>query len=358
MRWYDAVSGILLVLSTIDFALAAPVPVQEKRQACVDVGHIPHDVITVLGKRGSGEDIEKLVEEFFGTWEKPIESSDAHASSSSALPVPDHGSTNVLQAPAPNQASSTAYPGLLMEPSSPSSVQGEWEDALSEGQSYKGDDEFMREPLHYSAGPSEYGSDYESAGAHTPQSNPNSGSSTGSVFDWNYWTNLRDALPQRPALPKEPEFGQAYDNQVEHGQQPNPGPSKDDDFDWNYWTNLEDPPPAKPASPKEPEFGLAHDNQVEHELVPPSPGAWSPKEPDGEVVPGPPPSPDPEFHLDHQSSSAGPRPEEFQAATLAAIYKMKGKAKESRRISDTARDGMRPRALRPAESPRSLDLGE
>ncbi|KAN0123263.1 hypothetical protein V8E52_003216 [Russula decolorans] len=60
MRRYDIVSGILLILSIIDFALAAPVLVQEKRQASVDVVHIPKDVITVLGKRGS-EEVEKLM---------------------------------------------------------------------------------------------------------------------------------------------------------------------------------------------------------------------------------------------------------------------------------------------------------
>ncbi|KAN0115599.1 hypothetical protein V8E52_006718 [Russula decolorans] len=59
MRRYDIVSGILLILSVIDFALAAPLLVQENHQACVDVVHIPKDVITVLGKRGD-EELEKL----------------------------------------------------------------------------------------------------------------------------------------------------------------------------------------------------------------------------------------------------------------------------------------------------------
>jgi hypothetical protein len=51
MRRYDIVSGIILILSIIDFALAAPVLMKEKRQERVDVVHIPIDVITVLGKR-------------------------------------------------------------------------------------------------------------------------------------------------------------------------------------------------------------------------------------------------------------------------------------------------------------------
>jgi hypothetical protein len=131
MRRYDIVSGILLILSIIDFALAAPVLVQEKRQACVDVVHIPKDVIPVLGKRGD-EELEKLAAEYFKPLENPIESSDAHASSS-ATPGPDHGSTNVVEVPAPNPASLTANPDPLMEPSRPSltaPMQGSFDDRI------------------------------------------------------------------------------------------------------------------------------------------------------------------------------------------------------------------------------------
>jgi hypothetical protein len=129
MRRRDIVSGILLILSIIDFALTAPVLVQEKRQACVQVAHISKDVITVLGKRGNDE-LEKFVEDYFKSVGKPFESSDAHASSSSAPPPgPDHGSTNVVQAPPLNPASSTANLRPLMEPPGPSStapMQGSW----------------------------------------------------------------------------------------------------------------------------------------------------------------------------------------------------------------------------------------
>jgi hypothetical protein len=44
MHPYNMVSRILLILTTITFALSAPVVVQEKRQ-------VPEDVIIVLGKR-------------------------------------------------------------------------------------------------------------------------------------------------------------------------------------------------------------------------------------------------------------------------------------------------------------------
>jgi hypothetical protein len=127
------VSAILLILSIIDFALAAPVLVQKKRQAGVSVVHLPKDVITVLGKRGD-DDVEKLAEEYLETWGKPDDSSNAHASSSSAPQGPDHGSANVVQAPAPNPASSTANPDPLMEPSNPSSTapkQGSFEDRFT-----------------------------------------------------------------------------------------------------------------------------------------------------------------------------------------------------------------------------------
>jgi hypothetical protein len=122
MRRYDIVSGIFLIFSIVDFAFAVPVSAQEKRQTYVDMVHIPEDVITVLGKRG-GEELGNVVREYFKTWEKPIDSSGTHASSSSAAPGPgpSHGSTNAGVARS-NPAPSTANPDPLMEPSSPSST--------------------------------------------------------------------------------------------------------------------------------------------------------------------------------------------------------------------------------------------
>jgi hypothetical protein len=88
----------------------------------------------------------------------------------------------------------------------------------------------------------------------------------------------------------------------------------------------------------------------------PSPNLGSPKDPKDEVDPGSPPSLDPELHLDHQPLSADPQPVDPQLE--AAIYAAKGKAKESRRISGTARDvgNVAQRELQLAE--RSLDHGE
>src|SRR5712691_2697067 len=94
MRRYNIICGIFLILSIIDLALAAPVRVQENRQAFVDVVDMPRDVITVLGKRGD-EDVEKLLEEDYKKFEKP---------------------------PSPDPVSPTANPNPLMEAGSPLSV--------------------------------------------------------------------------------------------------------------------------------------------------------------------------------------------------------------------------------------------
>ncbi len=52
MRQYCVVSRILLIFHSIEFAVAAPVPVQKNPQAV----HIPGNAITMLGKRGDRMD--------------------------------------------------------------------------------------------------------------------------------------------------------------------------------------------------------------------------------------------------------------------------------------------------------------
>jgi hypothetical protein len=360
MRRHDIVSGILLILSIIDFALAAPVLVQEKRQACVDAVHIPRDVtdvITVLGKRGPGEeDLDKLAnlaKEHLETGEKPVESSDAHAPPSSAPPGPDPGSTNVVPAPAPNPAPSTANPTPLME-SPTASSDPDYDSYLD---SDPEDDEWILQLY-----------DLIKSGAHSPQPSLNKGPSTGADpdFDWEYWTNLEDPPPLRP-IPKVPKFEESSQAKVEPVQQPNPnkrpleGP--DPDFDWEYWTNLEDPPPPRPPAkvPKLEEPGQANEYQVHVQQLDREPltgsgfdGNYHPvplsARPLSVAVPveylpstsaglpafdAPPPSPDPELPSDHQSSSTDSEPVDLIAA---AAYAAKGKAKESRHISGTTRD--------------------
>ncbi|KAF8491694.1 hypothetical protein F5888DRAFT_964582 [Russula emetica] len=327
MRRYDiVVSGILLILSIIDFALAAPVLAQEKRQALVDVINIPKDVITVLGKRGD-EELGELGEEYFKTWGKPVESSGTHASSSSAPSGPDHGSTNVVQPPAPNPVSSTANPDPLMEPSSCSSSTSSMHGPLARRgncfaklAAWLGDDD-------------EYGYGYQSLDQLEGFNGFNSHGSLYTVKPSGYSSD--DGRP------------------LAHVPQPNPipipAPSADlpVDFDWSYWMNADDPPPAgahwyqvDPMNPPS-TSGYAPGpppTEPENEVVtPPSLDLGSPKEPEDEVVPGPPTSPeltDPELHLDDQPLSS----DRQQVDLNAAIYAAKGKAKESRRISGTARD--------------------
>ena len=57
---YNIVSRILLILTFITFALAAPVLVQGKRQASVNEVYAPRDMITMLGKRAIGDDLPLL----------------------------------------------------------------------------------------------------------------------------------------------------------------------------------------------------------------------------------------------------------------------------------------------------------
>ncbi len=122
MRRYNIVSRILLILSVIDFALAAPVLVQEKRQAYVDVVHTPGDAITMWGKRGGSEMVWEESIKSVEAWGKPKESPAAPPSSSSAPSGPGHGSTNVLEAPPPGGSAASDWRGdhELMEVSTPS----------------------------------------------------------------------------------------------------------------------------------------------------------------------------------------------------------------------------------------------
>ncbi|KAI0270133.1 hypothetical protein BGY98DRAFT_277277 [Russula aff. rugulosa BPL654] len=64
--------------------------VQENPRAAVDVVRTPRDVIPVLGKRVVEEDLLEEAGTFFETSDKSVGSSDAHVSSGSAPPVPEH----------------------------------------------------------------------------------------------------------------------------------------------------------------------------------------------------------------------------------------------------------------------------
>lgn len=55
MRRYYIASSILLILHITDFVVAAPVQVQEKRYAPVDMELVSEDAMAMLGKRGDDE---------------------------------------------------------------------------------------------------------------------------------------------------------------------------------------------------------------------------------------------------------------------------------------------------------------
>jgi hypothetical protein len=213
MRRYNVVSGILFIIFIIDFALAAPVLVQEKSRACVGVVQVTEDVITALGKRGE-EGLEKLAEGYLKT---SVDSSGAHASAESA---PD-GRTSVVQAQqAPNSASSTANTDhALVGPPSPSQAVPQVHE-VEEGSEHAGSDGLHGPPP--SPASSEVGSDE----GLTLNSNP--GPSTDSNFDWDYWTKVVNPPSPRPALSKTLD----------------PKPSTDSDFAWMKVVNSPSPRPA------------------------------------------------------------------------------------------------------------------
>ena len=136
-----------------------------------------------------------------------------------------------------------------------------------------------------------YDSDPELTGAHTPQPNPNKRPLTDPVpdFDWNHGTNLEDPSPlKRPKL-----TGQAHEYHV-LGSSSEAGPSTrpGDEVETSPLPNLE------------------------------SPSQWSHSDSESEdedflFFPGWPPT---------------------RRSTDPELYPDKGKAKESRRVSGTARD--------------------
>ena len=249
MRRYDIVSGILLILSIIDFASAVPVVVQEKHQARVDVVHIPKDVITVLEKRGKEDELEKLWEKFLETGSLGDAGSDMEEPgilewpgrpATYTLPgapgpgplEPNHGSTNIVQAPAPNRAPPTPPPNpgstnIVQAPApdrAPSTPTANPDSTWDFIPSYKGDDKPNWPP--YTPASSGYDSDREFMEAHAPQPNrplssidsdSSSGSLTDPYFDLTYGMDPEDSplalAPPRPATAGE--SGQAHKSQVD-----------------------------------------------------------------------------------------------------------------------------------------------
>ena len=275
MRRYYIVSGILLTLSIIDFALAAPVLVQETGETGVDVVHLPKDAITVLEKRG-GEWLDNMLEQYMKTWEKPIESSDSHASSSPAPsesepPGPDHGSPNVVHSPEPDPASSTSLPDLMLGPLSPTATQAKnpdldsfqdrfiklWNSRYSD----KGSDtsnELMLTPES-----SKYDSADDEPEWATAKVNPLS-TTTGSDpdSDWHFWST--DPSPPKPSSlksisldePLTPSLRPGSAKQIDRNRWGVPGSEltsgPDPNFDRDDWLSLDNPlsPSLRPSTPE------------------------------------------------------------------------------------------------------------
>ena len=345
MRQCDMVVGVLFILSIINFALAAPVPVQEKGQAWVDVEHIPRNVITVLGKRGSDE---KLMKDLFGTWKNPVESSQAHTSSSSAAPAPDRGSMNDMEGPVRIPASLPTNPEPLMEPLSlsplsPLSEETEklleellatWDKPVESSDAHASSSSAPPVPDHgpmndgkapapnpvsSSANPDPLMDPLSpSMIVHSPVVKGDALSDSESDYGWLYdshgepimpivkgdalsdpesdygWLYDSDGEPIIPIVSPTPgEHGSDHELTEEHVPQPktNPEPStssdsyQDFDSSWDYWTNLEDqPPPKRPNPESSKEFGQAHEDQEQQ----PNPGSSNPRPSDPETwIPGP-----------------------------------------------------------------------
>ena len=99
MRRYYIISRVLLILPIIDFAVAAPTLVQEKRRAGVNAVHlVPGDAITMLGKRGG--EFNELWLKYLSHWENHFADPEPSAiRPPSSLPPsePADGWTNLKQ---------------------------------------------------------------------------------------------------------------------------------------------------------------------------------------------------------------------------------------------------------------------
>jgi hypothetical protein len=128
MSRYNTVPLILLILSIIDFSLAAPVLIPEQCHVCVDVVHVvPKDVITVLGKRGDRlEEMVKLFEKFDNWfWGESGSSSAVRPPSSSAPLESGYGSMPEHVPPgsaAPSTESNWDLESLVWHPPTSSTV--------------------------------------------------------------------------------------------------------------------------------------------------------------------------------------------------------------------------------------------
>ena len=167
-RLYYIVSGILLILS-INFAVAAPMLAQQKPDSHVDVVHMPEDAVAMLGKR-AGE-LDKLFQDLLGDTE------------SESFALPDESATLPSSSSQPSgpadgsMAVGNPLPSISKEPlpvSSPDRAPPDhgmmkmWLDIIGhpEGHSFKNPDESSATPP--SSSPQLSGPDYGSMAVKDP----------------------------------------------------------------------------------------------------------------------------------------------------------------------------------------------
>src|SRR6266478_4271192 len=347
MRRYNIVYRVLLILSVINFAFAAPVLVQEKRQASDDVVHIPDGAINVWGKRV--DELDLMWEGYLKMWGKPKELSAAPPPSGSPPSGPDHGPTNVVEAPVPlawappASDSPGAHAVRPMEAYRPAA--DPWSFTKT-GHKSPG--------LLYTPASSELGPDdglMLTLGPPNPANQkPSTQPELGSVDD--LMPVVTHAPQLNPASRKRPWTEIGSDDDLKLTLSP-PNPAKKpstEPFDWSHWMSVVNPPPAHEYQVEHPPShpGLPTDgSQME---LPPSQGAGSPTgfislddlghEPESQMphslwqaagprtAPGngllyaPPPSPEASTNPDLQMMNA-----EYQLNPQAVTYGLKGKSK-------------------------------
>ena len=96
MHLYHTVFGTLFILCIIDFAVAAPVLVQVKPQARVEVAHKPEDAMSMFEKR-AGKEVDELFLQIFGEGHSSPPAEELPAPHLSLSPPPADGSMDVNQ---------------------------------------------------------------------------------------------------------------------------------------------------------------------------------------------------------------------------------------------------------------------
>ena len=219
MRRYYIVSGILLILPIIDFTVAAPVLIQEKRHVGVDVVHIPEDAITLLGKRGDADDLDELLRIYEDHFAKPEESSAARPSS--AMSDADYELVDAHAPPNPGTSTESGHELPEVHAPPPTQVFPTW-----------------FHPDH---------ADYGLMGAHS--SLPNVGPSNprpSTEFDSDQKLPVEEQ-PSKPAPPTKIDRDHEY--QVVHPPTPSPGSSSSTESDHE----MVDVPPSSSVSSTNPD---------------------------------------------------------------------------------------------------------